>query len=65
MLPDVFHHLLSGSRVTEYSAVSTSGCYDMARNAWATDLLDELGIPTHMLPEVVQPGRLQLGQPVR
>ena len=56
MLPDVFHHLLSGSRVTEYSAVSTSGCYDMARNAWATDLLDELGIPTHMLPEVVQPG---------
>ena len=56
MLPDVFHHLLSGSRVTEYSAVSTTGCFDMARNAWATDLLDELGVPTHMLPEVVQPG---------
>jgi rhamnulokinase len=56
MLPDVFHHLLSGSRVTEYSAVSTTGCYDMARDAWATDLLDELGVPTHMLPEVVQPG---------
>ncbi|HEU5241565.1 MAG TPA: rhamnulokinase family protein, partial [Ornithinibacter sp.] len=56
MLPDVFHHLLSGSRVTEYSAVSTSGAYDMGRNVWATDLLDELGIPTHFLPEVVQPG---------
>jgi rhamnulokinase len=56
MLPDVFHHLLSGTRVTEYSAVSTTGCYDMARDAWATDLLDELGIPTHLLPEVVQPG---------
>ena len=56
MLPDVFHHLLSGSRVTEYSAVSTTGCYDMAGNAWATGLLDELGVPTHMLPEVVQPG---------
>ena len=56
MLPDVFHHLLSGSRVTEYSAVSTTGCYDMARNAWATDLLDELGVPTHMLPEVVRAG---------
>jgi rhamnulokinase len=56
MLPDVFHHLLSGSRVTEYSAVSTTGAYDMADNAWATDLLDELGIPTHFLPEVVQPG---------
>jgi rhamnulokinase len=56
MLPDVFHHLLSGSRVTEYSAVSTTGCYDMASAAWATDLLDELGVPIHFLPEVVQPG---------
>jgi rhamnulokinase len=56
MLPDVFHHLLSGSQVTEYSAVSTTGCYDMAAGAWATDLLDELGVPTHFLPEVVQPG---------
>jgi rhamnulokinase len=56
MLPDVFHHLLSGTSVTEYSAASTSGCYDMAENRWATELLDELGIPTHMLPEVVAPG---------
>ena len=56
MLPDVFHHVLSGTRVTEYSAVSTTGCYDMARGGWATDLLDELGVPTHLLPEVVQPG---------
>ena len=56
MLPDVFHHLLSGSRVSEYSAVSTSGAYDMARDVWATSLLDDLGIPTHFLPEVVQAG---------
>jgi rhamnulokinase len=56
MMPDVFHHLLCGSMVTEYTAASTSACYDMARGRWATDLLDELGIPTHMLPEVVPPG---------
>jgi len=56
MLPDVFHHLLSGSRVTEYTAASTSGFYDMAGNAWATALLEQLGIPTHFLPTVVQPG---------
>lgn len=56
MMPDVFHHLLSGSRVTEHTAASTSGLYDMANNRWATDLLDDLGIPTHMLPEVVPPG---------
>lgn len=56
MMPDVFHHLLSGSTVTEYTAASTSGCYDMARGRWATDLLDDLGVPTHMLPEVVTAG---------
>ncbi|NNG36986.1 rhamnulokinase [Nakamurella aerolata] len=56
MMPDVFHHLLSGSRVSEYTAVSTSGAYNMAENRWATELLDDLGIPTHMLPEVVPPG---------
>jgi len=56
MLPDVFHHLLSGTTATEYTAASTSGCYDMTRNAWATDLLDELGVPAHLLPDVVAPG---------
>ncbi len=56
MMPDVFHHRLSGSLVSEYTAVSTTGAYDMAGNRWATELLDELGVPTHMLPEVAPPG---------
>lgn len=56
MLPDVFHHLLSGRLVTEYTAASTSACYDMASRSWATGLLDELGVPTRLLPEVVLPG---------
>ena len=55
MLPDVFHHLLSGSRVTEYSAASTTGCYDMAANALGHRPARRLGVPTHMLPEVVRP----------
>jgi rhamnulokinase len=56
MMPDVFHHLLSGSTVSEFTAVSTSGAYDMAHHRWAVELLDELGIPTGMLPEVVPAG---------
>ncbi|AKU14713.1 rhamnulokinase [Luteipulveratus mongoliensis] len=56
MLPDVIHHLLSGSRTTEYTAATTSGFYDTTHAAWATSLLDELGVPTHFLPEVVPPG---------
>ncbi|MGH3495451.1 MAG: FGGY family carbohydrate kinase, partial [Sciscionella sp.] len=56
MMPDVFHHLLSGSTVSEYTAVSTSGAYDMATNRWATGLLGRLGIPRRILPEVVPAG---------
>jgi rhamnulokinase len=56
MMPDVFHHRLSGAVTAEYTGVSTTGAFDMARHRWATELLDELGVPTHMLPEVVAPG---------
>ena len=56
MLPDVFHHLLSGSRVTEFTAASTSGLYDMVGRRWAVELAEELGIPARVLPEVVPAG---------
>ena len=56
LMPDLFHHLLSGSTVAEYTVASTTGAYDMAVGRWATDLLTELGIPTHVLPEVVEAG---------
>jgi rhamnulokinase len=63
MIPDLFHHLLSGATVSEYTAASTTGAYDMAKGEWATELLDQLGVPAHMLPEVV-PAGTDLG-PVR
>jgi rhamnulokinase len=56
LIPDLFHRLLSGAAVAEYTAASTTGAYDMAGGRWATDLLDDLGIPTRMLPEVVDAG---------
>lgn len=56
MMPDLFHHRLCGSTVAEYTGVSTTGAYDMAGGRWATELLDQLEVPTHMLPEVVPPG---------
>lgn len=56
MMPDVFHRMLSGTAVSEYTAVSTTAAYDMQQKRWATELLDELGIPTSVLPEVVDPG---------
>ncbi|MCZ2847838.1 rhamnulokinase [Modestobacter sp. VKM Ac-2978] len=56
MVPDLFHHRLSGLRATEHTAASTSGMYDTATGRWATGLLDALQVPTHLLPAVVAPG---------
>jgi rhamnulokinase len=56
LIPDLFHHLLSGATVAEYTVASTTGAYDMAAGRWASDLLGELGVPTHLLPEVVAAG---------
>jgi len=56
MIPDLFHHLLSGRAVAEYTDASTTGAYDVARGRWATELLGDLGIPTGFLPEVVDAG---------
>ncbi|WP_158507219.1 rhamnulokinase family protein [Subtercola sp. Z020] len=56
MMPDVFHHRLSGARVTEFSAASTTGMYDMASKGWARGLLADVGLPEHFLPEVADAG---------
>jgi rhamnulokinase len=56
LIPDLFHRLLSGAAVAEYTVASTTGAYDMAGGRWATELLEELGVPTHVLPEVVDTG---------
>ncbi|WP_432547169.1 rhamnulokinase [Kineococcus sp. SYSU DK004] len=60
MLPDLFHHLLRGAPpvpvVTERTAASTSALLDVTTGTWVRDLLEELGVPAHLLPEVVPAG---------
>src|SRR5215211_6858120 len=56
LIPDLFHRLLSGAAVAEYTVASTTGAWDMAGGRWAVDLLDQLGVPTRLLPEVVDAG---------
>jgi len=56
MMPDLLNFWLTGNKVSEFSIATTSQFYDPRRGAWATDLLHRLGIPTHMLPQIVPPG---------
>ncbi|MEZ5362597.1 MAG: rhamnulokinase family protein [Bryobacterales bacterium] len=56
MMPDLFHYWLTGVKVCEYSDATTTQFYDPRKKAWAKPLLEKLGLPTHILREVVQPG---------
>lgn len=61
MIPDFFHWCLCGSRVVEFTNVTTSQCYHAAEGDWAWDLLKRLELPTDIFPNVVPPGT-KLGQ---
>lgn len=56
LIPDLLHSWLCGSNVSEQTNATTTQCWDPSAEAWATDLLDQLGIPTSMLPPVVEAG---------
>ncbi len=55
-MPDLFNYWFTGQKVNEYTIASTSQCYDMQQQQWATSMLEKLGIPSHMFLDVVQPG---------
>jgi rhamnulokinase len=56
LIPDLLHHLLCGSTVTEFTNATTTQCLDGRSGGWARDLLERLEIPLRLLPEVVAPG---------
>jgi len=56
MTPDLFTYWLAGSRLGERTIASTSQCYDPRSDAWAIRLLEKIGLPTHIFPELVSAG---------
>ena len=55
-MPDLFNYWLTGRKVSERSIASTSQFLDPFTGEWARSLLDRLGLPTAILPEIVTPG---------
>lgn len=55
-IPDLVNFWLTGRKVCEATHVINTQCYNPVAQAWATDLLGKLGIPTHVFPEVVPAG---------
>ncbi len=55
-MPDLFNYWLTGRQVSEFSIATTTQCYNPRQGDWAWPLLERLGIPTHIFPEIVPPG---------
>lgn len=60
-MPDLFNYLFTGARKSEFSIATTSQMYDPRKRAWAIDMLKQLDLPTHILPEIVPSGTV-IGQ---
>jgi len=55
-MPDLLNYWLTGVARAELTIASTSQFYDPRKKTWARDLLERLGLPTGILPEIVAPG---------
>jgi rhamnulokinase len=56
LIPDLVHSWLCGVRTSERTNATTTQCFDPRAVAWATDVVERLGVPARILPEVVEPG---------
>ncbi len=52
-MPDLFNYWLTGRQAGEFTNVTTTQCYDPREGDWAWPLLERLGIPTHVFPEII------------
>jgi rhamnulokinase len=61
MMPDFFHWCLSGTKAAEFTNATTTQFYHPTKRDWSIDLLRKFGLPTSILPKVIEPGT-SLGQ---
>lgn len=56
MVPDYFHYLLTGRKAVEYTNSTTTQLVTPATNDWDFELMERLGFPAKIFPEIVEPG---------
>ena len=57
-IPDLFNFWLTGKIVCERTNASTTQFLDVHKREWSMEILHKLGIPTHMLPPLVEAGTI-------
>jgi len=56
MMPDLFNFMFTGQKVSEFTIATTSQLYDPIKKGWSKELIDGLGLPYSIFPEIIQPG---------
>lgn len=56
LIPDLFAYLLTGEQRAEYTEVSTTQMLNPRTGDWHYELLEKLGIPTRILPKIIDAG---------
>jgi rhamnulokinase len=57
-IPDLLNYWLTGSLTSEYTVATTTQFIDARTRTWAKRMLDEIGLPTHLLQPLVEPGTI-------
>jgi rhamnulokinase len=55
-MPDLFNFWMTGEVVCEYTNGSTTQFLDVNTKQWAAGILEKLGLPTRILPRLIEPG---------
>jgi rhamnulokinase len=56
LIPDLCHHLLCGSQVSERTDASTTQLLNVRTGDWDDELFSRVGLPRHLMPPVVATG---------
>ena len=56
LVPDLLHYWLTGIKTCERTNASTTQFYNPKTRDWAVDVIGQFGIPSAMLPKLIEPG---------
>ncbi len=60
-VPTVFYYYLGGVKSVDVSWASVTQLMDAKQKKWSREILEKLGIPANVMPEIVEPGAV-MGQ---